>query len=473
MIEFLDLVKQWIWQHHRVLASSVIGVLAGGAAAYLVAEVLGRLDRGGREPVGRLITVVAGLLVATLVCATIASMPFANTGGTRTDTAPLPSEPGASVLTQIASALHPADYAYLSAILVFAIGAGLWAERRRRRPWERLGNPETSRLLLGAGSLLLVTLWIFQRGVEQLSPETRSAPEFFGTIAGAGVLAMAIVQGLRTLLPLRGVFHRVTLERWIEDATTAPAPGLDDDDVARPRPKRKRVPRFVDKEQVELRRRTFRSITRLARGPVSTDRYALLDLPIEQLCGQIAAGADRLLDAPFAATLETRGSRREPATVKEVITALAAGGDKDIDDYLKLAGTMVPGRNATQESDDAEAGSDGEGAASSESESESATLPSLPDIPSAPSDTAQDTQDYVRLRASISQRIQRNIDGLQISTTFWWRRVLRSLAFTVCGVLGLSLFNGRITYTVMCAIVGGFVATASRDLIAVVEKGRR
>ena len=84
---------------------------------------------------------------------------------------------------------------------------------------------------------------------------------------------------------------------------------------------------------------------------MSADRYTLLDLPIEQLCGQIAAGADRLLDAPFAATLETRGSRREPATVKEVITALAAGGDKDIDDYLALAGTMVPATDATAESD--------------------------------------------------------------------------------------------------------------------------
>ena len=452
-----------------MLASGITGVIAGGGAAYLVAEVLRRLDRERREPVGRLITAVAALVIATLAAVTIASMPFANTGGTRTDTFPSPGEPGASVLIQIASALHPADYAYLSAILIFAIGAGLWAERRRRHPWERLGNPETSQLLIGAGSLLLVTLWVFQRGVEQLKPETRSAPEFFGTIAGAGVLAMAIVQGLRTLLPLRGVFHRVTLERWIEDATFAPPSSLDDDFAPPgPWPKRERVPKPVDRENVERRKRIFRSITRLARGPVSADRYALLDLPIEQLCGQIAAGADRLLDAPFAATLETRGSRREPATVKEVITALAAGGDKDIDDYLALAGTMVPGTDATEESDDSEPASSGEDAASSESE----PAPPIPAPPTA-SALSDSAQEYVRLRASISQRIQRNIDGLQISTTFWWRRVVRSLAFTVCGVLGLSVFNGRITYTVMCAIVGGFVATASRDLIAVIEKARR
>ena len=306
---------------------------------------------------------------------------------------------------------------------------------------EPLGNPETSQLLIGAGSLLLVTLWIFQRGVEQLKPETRSAPEFFGTIAGAGVLAMAIIQALRAILPLRGVFHRVTLERWIDDATSEPSPS------------------------VERRRRIFRSVTRLARGRVSADRYALLDLPIEQLCGQIAAGADRLLDAPFAATLETSGPRREPATVKEVLAALAAGGDKDIDDYLELAGKMVLGTNAPEESDEKPKSGDEE----TDSSESAAPIPA-PVRASALPDRAQE---YLRLRTGISQRIQRNIDGLQISTTFWWRRVVRSLAFTVCGVLGLSVFHGRITYTVMCAVVGGFVATASRDLIAVVEKARR
>jgi len=31
-----------------------------------------------------------------------------------------------------------------------------------------------------------------------------------------------------------------------------------------------------------------------------------------------------------------------PATVKEVLTALAAGGDKDVDAYLMRAGKMMP-----------------------------------------------------------------------------------------------------------------------------------
>ncbi len=460
MLEFLVTAKNWIWEHHRVLASSIVAVFAGAGAAYLVAEVLRRLDRGGRSSVGWRIAAMVGLTMATLAGVTIATMSFANTGGTRIDVLPPAGRPGASALGEMLRALHPADYAYISAILVFGIGISAWAVRRRRNPWESVGTTETSWTLIGTGGLLLITLWVFQRGVEQLKPETRSAPEFFGTIAGAGVLAMAIVQGLRTLLPLRGVFHQVTLERWIEDATSPPSPRSDDDDRAPAR-----VTPFATKEAVARRRRILRSLTRLARGPVSADRYALLDLPIEQLCGQIAAGADRLLDAPFPSTLETRGSKREPATVQEVLKALTAGDDKEIDDFLSLARKMVPETTTPKKDDTSPAGDDDDTDAGSE-----AAVPAVPSMPMLESSRAQE---YVRLRAGISQRIQRNIDGLQISTTFWWRRVLRSLVFTICGVLGLSLFNGRMTYTVMCAIVGGFVATAARDLIAIAEKARR
>ena len=132
MLEFLDAAKQW--------SGSTTACWPPGSSALSPEAVrrtwwpkcFGRLDRGGREPVGRLITAVAALLVATLASATIASMPFANTGGTRTDNR-FAGRAGRFVLTQIASALHPADYAYLSTILIFAIGAGLWAEGRRRQ----------------------------------------------------------------------------------------------------------------------------------------------------------------------------------------------------------------------------------------------------------------------------------------------------------------------------------------------------
>jgi len=81
-------------------------------------------------------------------------------------------------------------------------------------------------------------------------------------------------------------------------------------------------------------------------------------------------------------------------------------------------------------------------------------------------------RDRMRLRADIAQRIQRNIDRLQISTTFWWRRLLRGLAVAICWTLGLTLLKDAVA-AVVFAIVGGFVATVARDLVAIVEKSRR
>jgi hypothetical protein len=450
----------WLTLNYRPLIAGIVGVAASVASAYLLAVVLSRLERDVREAVGRLILILAGLVLITLTAATVVAIRLTNADST----------PG---LGRIPTHLHPSDYAYLTACVIFAVGAGIWGLQRLRRA-EQMSNADTSILLIDAGALLLVTLWIVQRGVEQLRPDPRIARELFGAIAGTGLLSMAIVQGLRTLLPLRGVFHRVALERWLDDATTAakaPSPDISRWWQLRLTPPPSSAETLASEKQDSGRRsRILRSITSLARGPVSADRYALLDLPIEQLCGQIAAGADRLLDAPFEATLAMRGSRHMPASVEEVLTALAAGGEEDISRYLKLASTLTAPATVTKDAESADAG--GERPAEVQ-EGKGTTAGEAVISPAAAIPPADDAQEYVRLRAGLSQRVQRNIDGLQIATTFWWRRVLRSLAFTICGVLGLSLFNGGITYAVMSAIVGGFVATASRDLIAVVEKVRR
>jgi hypothetical protein len=371
----------------------LFALAAGGGAVYLLEDVLARLERGGGQAVGRRITWLATALFAMLV--------------------------GAN------NAFQSVDASYAAAALVL-IGTGLfWSARRQWFAPASTSGPRRARasiLLLQAGALLLAVLWVVQRAFVTFTPDRKDATELFATFAGAGLLAMAIVQGLRTLVPLRGVFHRLALERWIDDSTSAAPPSAGG---TRTGPSAKRI---------------LGSITGLARGPVAGDRYALLDLPIEQLCGQIAAGADRLLDEPSTETLTSTPPAATAAagpTVAAVLTALAAGS-KDIDRYLELARKVIAATNQ----------------------------PPLLEPP-------PESREYVRLRANLSQRIQRNIDGLQIATTFWWRRTLRGLAFTICGVLGLSAFAGDPTFATVCAVVGGFVATASRDLVAVVEKARR
>jgi hypothetical protein len=431
---------QWVAMGVWHFRFQIVGAVAAAVAIFAIGLVLRRLDRGAREPVGRWMTWLAVSLVVTLVCIDNISI------------------------------LHHAEYStrvgysYGAVALVLMSGGVGWFSSRRGslRDTPELGNPRDSLLLLQASALLIALLWLIQRAFEKYQPNLDDPSVLATTFVVAGLLAMAAVQGLRTLLPLRGVFHRLTLERWVDDATrddpgtsspgeapkqtegrgpdqsagTADAPVGSDVIVGRQvpegdKPAGKNVAPAGSKDP----RQILDTVIRLSRGPVAGDRYSLLDLPIEQLCGQIAAGADRLLDEPVAETLRTKGSAKIPAGVKEVLVALAAG-NQDVDAYIAVAEGLRKRQASLVEA-------------------------------------TPESREYARLRANLSQRIQRNIDGLQITTTFWWRRVLRGMAFTICGVLGLSAFRGDPTTSLVCAVVGGFVSTASRDLVAVIEKLRR
>jgi len=430
VIEWASVAALWVWVVRFYL-------LAGGAgisATAMLVLVLERLERGDGKPVGRWIT---GLAVALLVMLGVANAFLVDKDN--------------AVQVGTNNPLGRADAAYLAVAVVFGLGAVVWAVRRYRvssgpNLWV---ISRASFLLLEASVLLLILLWVVQRAFEQFSPDRTNPSDLVVTIAGAGLLSMATVQGLRTLLPLRGVFHRLTLERWIDDSTYPAKPT--------PEPKNEKKNRHAERRLSRRVRRTKRilnAITTLARGPVAGERYALLDLPIEQLCGQVAAGADRLLDAPFATKFTPTGANsKDAASIASVLTALAAGSAQ-VKRYLTLA-RKIGSRSGSPESIDS--------AIASADRSEILQSTQL----------VSDSREYVRLRASLSQRIQRNIDGLQIGTTFWWRRVLRGLAFAICGVLGLSVFKGDPTFSVVCALVGGFIATAARDLVAVIEKARR
>ena len=106
MLEFLDVANDWVGSHHRVRASGIGEGAAECGAANLLAEVLRRLDRGGREPVGRLIAAVAALAVVTLASATIGSITFAAGRAPRT-----PGWPGGmrAVAAHVSASGPPAE----------------------------------------------------------------------------------------------------------------------------------------------------------------------------------------------------------------------------------------------------------------------------------------------------------------------------------------------------------------------------
>src|SRR5688572_7113202 len=365
MREFFVSIAQGIFDYRY----EILSVAAGLAAAGVMANVLRRLESGGSRQVGRRIGWLCALLTATVGSAF--------------------------------RAFETADGSYLAAFSVLALGGVIWIVLRSRALDSPLREPPRAALtLLAVGTLLLAVLWVVQKSVETLLPtgvEASNVTQFIGTVTGAGLLAMSIVQGLRTLLPVRGIFHRAIVERWIDESLYArPATTL-----------------AMANRRVTTTKRLLRAVMTLARASAAGERYALLDLPIEQLCGQIAAGADRLLDDPeslppfqWRRSRDDRSRRPKRATeipprpstelarVRFLVLSMLAAGSADVRRFLDLAPKI-----AAASKDGLEA-------------------------PAA-------SRDYVRLRANLSQRIQRNIDRLQIETSFWWKRALRGLAFEI------------------------------------------
>jgi hypothetical protein len=469
----------WLDVHKFQILAAIFAI----AAAFVTAHVMRRLDEGRVRGLG---IWFSGLLVLFLL--TIASV--------RADVANRPDEASAP---------------YQVAFLVLFGAALIWwyFEQRTRRlallhmvaeggspsAWPRAFHASPSLLVLIACGALLAVLWIIAASIEinegaasalrRLASLPVSSAEFLAQAAAAGLLAMATIQGVRTIVPVRGAFHRASLIRWIDesvkseqasvqkaaevevaaatdtadtdtDGTDAAVPAATDEDE----PDEGEGEEDEDStEEAEEPADVLARIAALASPASGTHHYALFDLPIEQLCGQIAAGADRLLDGvvplpPRRATVtlgvaiatdaaaradaaEAEAAARKSASETASTLAVLSASRKDIDTFLGLAETRPEPAPST------------------------ATAP-----------PTKDGRDRMRLRAAISQRIQQNIDRLQIDTTFWWKRLLRGLAVTICGVLGLTLLNGSWS-AVVFAIVGGFVAAVSRDLVAIIEKVRR
>jgi hypothetical protein len=378
---------------------TIIGVAYGVCSAIVIARLLRRLHERTGGGVGRSVILAAALFVVMLVAVGRGEFP-----------------PNTEVEFHV-------RYLFALAVLV---GAGLGAPRILA---EGRWSPA---LMLLTGCLALVgTLWVVETGIRG-SGVVNESGGFLTKATVAGVLAMASIQCIRSLLPVRGAFHRVALQQWIEQSASGEQPDAD---------------KSQNKLSVSSKQKTadqaknknvLGSIIELASAK-GTERFAFFDLPIEQLCGQIAAGADRLLDHP---------SKTLTADASEVLSVLA-GSDNDVHDYIKRASSV-------------------------------ATPPVSQPVPAGaapigvepPPDDKADKREQLRLRAILSQRIQGNVDRLQIDTTFWWKRVLRGIAFAMSVAVGLALGLTAVP-ALACGFVGGFVAMLSRDLVAIVEKARR
>ncbi len=227
-------------------------------------------------------------------------------------------------------------------------------------------------------------------------------------LAAVGVLSMALLQTAKDILPLRRWFQAARVRAWLRDqaAQAPPIPGA-----------------AVNADTAEA------ALIRLA---TSGDRAAFLDLPIEQVTGQMNAAARIVLDFPWEH--------------EHLFRCLAAQASET--DVRRLIESRPPAQGPR------------------------------------PPLSAEEKSALIDARNRVTHQVQRSLDGLQISTGFRWKLYLQIASIVLSGLIvwsGLMLFVREpievfvrhLPLYVITAVVGGFLAPVARDLVAALQGLRK
>ena len=245
-------------------------------------------------------------------------------------------------------------------------------------------------------------------------------------LAGIGALSMALLQTAKNMLPLRLWFQRRHVENWLaKRAPSHTAAAVANTPLS--------APASIPQAQADL--------VHLA---TAGDADALYSLPIEQLCGQINAATQVLLDYPSLHwnLLRCLASEAQPSD-------------------LALINPPDPAAHAARK-----------------------MLLRKPAVALTDAEHNQ-VDDYVAARNRVSHQIQRAVDALQISVSFRWKfwmqlaSILLSAALGVATLLiGNAYFDMHLTAARECgliiltAVLSGFLAPVARDLVAALEQIR-
>lgn len=256
---------------------------------------------------------------------------------------------------------------------------------------------------------------------------------FFSALAGISVLAMAIIETFKNLLPIHRWFnrHRVSAV-WL-------SPNLERAQAILRSAEVKNVLESADVTKLldpklregikDGRIDPARILEKLFRLATAGDEKALLSLPGDQLSGQINAAAQVALDYPEKHL--------------DLLLCLASQADKT--DFVALL-SPLPGKSD--------------------------------------SSFEQRKREAVDARNRISHQVQRNLDGFQISLNFRWKLWNQVAAFLLSGLLiSLSftmhlkqpLFGKKWLLYFFVGFLGGFIAPVAKDMVTALEtlRGRR
>jgi hypothetical protein len=247
-------------------------------------------------------------------------------------------------------------------------------------------------------------------------------------VAGIGTLSMAVVEAVKSMLPLRAYFHRGEIQRWLKGehaSTDARLMGVGFDDL----------PSAIDSDAA------LNELLRLAIGGTSY-QTALFEQAPEKMFGQIQAAANVAMDFPTIAPnlyefltheagSEKVGSRR--ATLK----AQEAGGTSDQEVWSRFTAAMHAGEIDPKDPDPAK---------------------------------KKEYLDGNQARQRLDNLVRRRLDALQSRVTYRWGRYNQFAAFfTAVGFSIAALVQvpklGAFSIAVL-AVAAGFLAPPAKDLAA-------
>ena len=260
------------------------------------------------------------------------------------------------------------------------------------------------------------------------------------TSALIAVLSMIIIQLIK--VPMRGYFHKVKIYTWLEESNKSiyPLKFL-----------------FEFGSYFKIRRILFssfqnktdhnRSIRKLIQLSTAGNAKAFFQLPINQLCGQISAAQQILLN--------------EAKENQSIIKSLAGNVFDNIGSNIE---TLSKEKTLEEK---------------------------LNDFFKKGKSTQQERMPFKKKkelfqlaldsRNRIDSAIQRNIDSLQISASIEWKAWLKFFATIISAlffITGIALTSSSMDVfsffflTIIIALAAGYMSSIFRDIIAIIEKLR-
>lgn len=243
---------------------------------------------------------------------------------------------------------------------------------------------------------------------------SRTVYPFFTATLIVGLLSMALIQILKDLVPVRRWFQKYWVRQWLQERKPFWKPGFD------PEQRANFDPRKAEWDLIQL--------------AMDGDSNSFFNLPIEQLCGQLNAAAQSVLEHPeeHKTLLYYLASKAEPRDVWTVIQCSER--------YREQSGTKLEGSDRSA------------------------------------------FAYCVDARNRVAHHIQRAIDALQLSAGSRWKLWIQIFSIALSGLIAsvaISLFGEvggpwrRLETTAAVGLLGGFLAPIARDVIAGLQSIRR